>query len=100
MEINIQRSILATFLWSNDIGIDTKDAFMLNTSLFTGNRYLIAAKINEITQSEDKFYGLLCLELENTSQTEWLEISKQTPLVFSLAKKYHDSLPDPRGDRI
>lgn len=97
MEVNIQRAILATFLWANDTDTDTKDAFMLNQNLFTDDRYLIASKINEVTDTADRFYGLLNLELENTSPAEWLEISAQTPLVFYFAKKYHDNLTDPRG---
>lgn len=97
MEVNIQRAILATFLWANDLEIDTKDAFILNPHFFTEDRYLIASKINEITQTEDRFYGLLNLELENTSQQEWLHIAEQTPLPFSFAKKYYDKLNDNRG---
>jgi len=100
MEINIQRAILASFLWSNDMGMDTMYAFTLNQHLFTGDRYLIASKVNEITDTEDKFYGILNLELENTSQQEWMELSKMTPLPFTLAKKYHDNISDPRGSRI
>jgi len=99
MEVNIQRAILATFLWSNDIGTDTKDSFFLNHHLFTGDRFLIASKINEQTAG-DKFYGLLNLELENTSQVEWMAISEQTPLTFDVSKRYHDNMPDPRGMRI
>jgi len=100
MEINIQRAILASFLWANDMGTDTAYAFPLNQHLFTGDRYLIASKVNEITETEDKFYGILNLEIENTSHQEWLELSKTTPIPFTLAKKYHDNLSDPRGDKI
>ena len=100
MDMNIQQAILATFLWSNDVGTDTEDAFTLNINLFDGDRRLIAAKINEVTESEDRFYGMLNLELENTSSQEWLYISTQTPLPFSVAKRLHDKQDDPRGDRI
>jgi len=100
MNTNIQRAILATFLWSNDLDIDTKDAFILNPHLFTDDRHLIAAKINQVTQTEDRFYSLLNMELENTSQQEWLEISTQTPFSFSFAKKYYDNLTDNRGDDV
>ncbi len=100
MNINIQRAVLATFLWSNDMGMDTKDAFKLNTRLFTGDLFLIASKVNEVTETEEKFYGILNLELENTSPFEWLEISKQTPLPFSFAKKMHNKTPDPRRRNV
>ena len=100
MNINIQRAILASFLWSNDMGMNTKDAFKLKPSLFTDDRYLIASKINETTDTEDRFYGILNLELENTSPSEWLEISQQTPLPFTVAERYHNKLPDPRGRNI
>ncbi len=100
MNVNIQQSILSTFLWSNDLDMDTKDAFMLNPSLFTGDRYLIASKINEVTDTPERYYGVLNLELENTSPAEWLEISTQTPLPFSFAKKMHNNLPDQRVGAI
>jgi hypothetical protein len=100
MNINIQQAILASFLWSNDMSMDTKDAFQLNQHLFTGDRYLIASKINEVTNTEDRFYGILNLELQNTSPDEWLNISTQTPLPFSYAKKMHDKMPDNRNDLI
>ena len=100
MNVNIQRSILATFLWSNDMGMGTKDAFPLNPHLFTEDRYLIASKINEVTDTADKFYGILNLELENTSPQEWVHIAEQTPLPFTYAQKLHDKLPDNRGDNL
>ena len=100
MNNNIQCAILSTFLWSNDLGIDTKDAFMLNTGLFTNDNFLIASKINEVTKTDDKFYGLLNLELENTSPNAWLNISLQTPLTFRFAKKYHDKLNNNRGKEV
>ncbi len=100
MNINIQRSVLSTFLWSNDLGMDTKDAFTLNTSLFTGDRYLIASKINETTNTPERYYGILNMEIENTSPAEWLEISTQTSLPFSLVKKLHNNLPDQRVSAI
>ena len=92
MSINIQRAVLATFLWSNDLQMDTKDAFTINPHLFTGDLKLVAAKVNEVTKTEDKFYSLLNLELEQTSPSEWLEIAQQTPLPFSLAKRYYAKL--------
>lgn len=91
--INTERALLASFLWSNDLGFDTSQAFKLEPNAFTSDdRKLIASKINEVTESEDRFYSLLNLELERTSQLEWLEIAKYTPFSFSQAKFYHDRL--------
>ena len=100
MNVNIQQAILASFLWSNDLNMNTKNAFILNPHFFTKDRYLIASKINEVTNTEDKFYGLLNLELENISSQEWLNISTQTPLPLSYARKLHDSQIDPRGGAV
>lgn len=100
MNDNIQRAILATFLWSNDLQMDTKDAFEINPNMFNGDMRLIAAKVNEVTQTDDKFYSLLNLELEKTSPREWLEIAQQTPLTFSLASKYYSKLKKFRGTEI
>jgi len=99
MEINIQRAILASFLWANDLMINTDEAFILNSNFFTGDRKTIASKINEETR-KDRFYGMLNLVIENSNTAEWMEISAQTPLPISVAKRYHDSMIDPRGDLI
>ncbi len=100
MSINIQRAILATFLWSNDMDINTDDAFLLDLSLFTDDRKLIASKINEVTDTEDRFYGILNMELENTSPDEWLAISEQTPLIFSYINQCHKKLHDTYNNNI
>ena len=100
MNTNIQRALLASFLWANDLGIDTNNAFILDVSVFDWDRVLIASKINEVTMTKDRFYSLLNLELENTSQNEWMHISEQTPMPFSLAKKYHDKLISDRNHAI
>lgn len=95
MNENIERSLLATFLWSNDFGMDTDEAFELDTSIFSSDdRKLIAAKINETTATEDRFYSLLNLEIQNTSHYEWLAISEQTPMPFSVSKRYQNKLID------
>ncbi len=100
MNVNIQRAVLSSFLWSNDVGIDTEDAFILNPHVFTGDRILIASKINEVTETEDKFYSLLNMELENTSREEWMEITQQTPLVFSFAKRCYEKLEADNRERL
>ncbi|MDM5264701.1 hypothetical protein PF327_10890 [Sulfurovum sp. XTW-4] len=101
MSVNIERALLGSFLWSNDLGMDTKDAFILDTSLFTSDdRKLIASKINETTDTEDRFYSLLNMEIEQTSSHEWMEIAALTPFIFSLSKRYHEYLIEKRNDRI
>ncbi len=97
---NIQRAILSTFLWSNDLAIDTHNAFMLDLDVFNGDAYLIASKINEVTQTEDRYYGILNLELENTSAIEWMEILAQTAMPFSVVKRYHSKLQQDYRQKI
>ena len=100
VQINTQRAILASFLWCNDLGMPTKEAFLLNVDAFTDDRRLIASKINEVTTTKDRHYSILNMELENTSQQEWLKISEQTALPFAYAKKMHNTLTDNRKEMI
>lgn len=100
MNETIQRAILSTFLWSNDLHYDTKEAFLINPNLFTGDRKLIAAKINEVTNTDDRFYGLLNLELEQTFTTEWMELAIQNTLSFKFALRYYNELKKTRGIEI
>ena len=88
----IERTILSTFLYANSLQYDTSQAFKLDPNVFTGVRKLIAAKINEVTDTEDRFYSLLELELEQTTTDEWMMITVQDSFIFPMAKKYHDHL--------
>ena len=87
--INIERSILSSFLWSNDLGIDTGNAFILDENVFTGIRKQIATAINEETNG-DRYYGLLNMRIENSQNEEWMELSQQTPTCFSFTKKNYN----------
>ena len=95
MDLNIQRSILSTFLWADDLGMDKRKAFMLDESLFTGQTKQIAKMINAVTATDDRYYGLLNLNLENNPQLhqEWLFIAEeQTPMTFRTSKAYYTQL--------
>jgi hypothetical protein len=103
MNVNIQRAILSTFLWSDDLHIDKTDSFILDLDLFDDPmRRGIAENINNTTLHHDKMYGFLNVQIEGivAYQYEWLEISTQTPLTFSVAKRYMDSLAKKRRDKL
>ncbi len=90
MNVSYQTAILASFLWcvDTDTQKDTENAFMLDLSVFDGERRTIASKINEQTQ-ENHYYSMLNIEIEQTSNTEWLEMSKVTIVSLNQAKAYH-----------
>lgn len=99
--INIERSILSSFLWANDVGTDTSYAFKLDEAVFTGDRKLIARAINQETDTEGRYYGLLNMRIENSLNHEWIELSMQTPTGLSFAKKnYEYILADYRLRRL
>ncbi len=106
--MNIQRSILASFLWLDDLASGEemksdshkKDVFVIDESLFTGERRTVAAEINRTTASADRMYGLLNYTLENRMPYEWAEISSQTPLPMNVAKKYYEKLKNDRNNAI
>jgi len=92
-----ENAVLASFLYSNDIGLDTKDAFQLAEDAFTSDfRRRVAVKINATT-AVDRAYAYLSYELENAIEgtvyeMDWVNILAQTPLPFSLAKRYHSDI--------
>jgi len=98
--IDIQRATLASFLWADDLGLDTKDAFLLDPYVFDGDRRVIAHKINDTTQTEDRFYSLLNMRIQNEVPHEWMEISTYTPFSLERAKLYHDDLVRERNNKI
>ena len=108
MNVNIQRSILASFLWLDDLasveemksGSYKKDVFVMDESLFTGDRRAVAVEINQTTTSPDRIYGLLNYTLENRIPYEWTEISSHTPMPMSLVKKYYEKLKNERNNAI
>ena len=100
MNRNIQCALLSSFLWSDDMGIDKKDAFRVDVSVFDNDFKQIAEKINDTTETNERFYSLLNLQIENAAPSQHFEIATQTPLPFSLAKKYHEQLVKDRNNKI
>ena len=97
--INRENSLLATFLYANDMGMNTNDAFTLNTEVFTSKfRTAVAKKINDET-AQDRAYGFLSITLEDSIagtsfEQEWANILSQTPLTFSIALRIHNNLEE------
>ena len=95
MRQDIENSILATFLYANDMGDNIEDAYKLDTAIFTSPyRQRIAEKINDV---QDGAYGFLSYEIEESTQgtvyeQDFINILAQTPLGIKYSKKYHDKL--------
>ena len=103
--INRENALLATFLYADDFGIDKTDAFILDSNIFTSSyRRALANKINDETKG-DKFYGYLLttvgdLTVGTKFGQEYMDILDQTPLCFSVAKRYYDDLEVAYKERI
>ena len=103
--IDRENCILASFLYSNDMGMNTEDAFMLDSRIFTSSyRRATADKINEESDG-DKYYGYLSVTLrELTSGTsfeqDFIDIESQTPMPFSVAKRMHEKLTTEYKERV
>jgi len=95
--INRENAILSSFLWSDDTGIDKSEAFILDENIFTSSfRRDVAAKINDETKGE-KYYGFLNVTLsDHTLRTkhelEFMDITAQSSMPFSVSKRYHTAL--------
>jgi len=104
-----ENAVLSSFLYSDDMGTDKTNTFLLSADAFTSDfRKRVATKINATT-TIDKAYSLLSYDLENSIEgthyeQEWINILAQTPLPFTLAKRYHDDIrkdfSKKDGDRI
>ena len=100
-----ENAVLASFLYADDMGTDKTDTFILAVDAFTTDfRRRVANKINTTT-TVNKHYSLLSYELEYAIEStqyeqEWLNILAQTPLPFSLAKKYHNDIVIVHRNRI
>ena len=92
---SIERSILSSFLFANDLGDDLRDVYPLDLRAFTSPmRKRIAERINEVT---DGSYGYLSYKIEESikgtaHEMEWIEILAQTPLTLRMSKRYHDDI--------
>lgn len=102
---NIENAVLAAFLYADDMGTDKKDAFILESSAFTSSyRRAVADKINDATGG-DKMYGFLSVTLEDQTagtkfEQEWIDIISQSPLPFTVAKRYHAKLQEAYKQRL
>ena len=103
--INRENALLATFLYADDFGIDKTDTFTLDSNIFTSSyRRATANKINDETAGE-KFYGYLLTTMGDITngtafEQEYINLLDQTPLCFSVAKRYHDDLKTEYKARI
>lgn len=95
--LNRENAILSCFLFSNDTGLDTAEAFELKSDIFTSSfRRSIAEKINDETHNE-KQYSYLNFTMDGhvlgtKNEQEWIEILAQTPLIFSVSERIHVDL--------
>jgi len=90
---NIQETIIASFLWADDMMMDKTDAFILDSNRFDKDLNLIVQLLNKETD-DDKMYGQLLMEMENTMQDLWLRLSTRTPMPFSVLKRLYEKLGD------
>ena len=92
---NIEEAILVTFLFAHELELNLEEVFTLDVDVFsTEYKKSIVKNINS---HKSEFYSAISLILdekaENTKyEYEFLNILSQTPLTFSLAKKYHSQL--------
>ena len=92
-----ENAVLASFLYANDVGENTDNAFLLCEECFTSPfRKRIAKRINAET-SENRFYAVLSYDIEGSIagtvyEDQWLNLLSQTPMPFSLAKRYHNDI--------
>lgn len=100
-----ENAILASFLYADDMGTDKKEAFTLDSNIFTSEyRRATANKINDET-SKDKMYGYLSITIEEhtkgtTFEQDWIDILAQTPMPFSVVKRIHDDLQKEHKNRL
>ena len=107
--VDRENAVLASFLYSDDMGEDTDKAFLLAEDAFMSEfRKRVAVKINATT-TVDKAYSVLSYDIENSVsntvfEQDWINVLAQTPLPLTLAKRYHDDIRSEYdslgGDRI
>ncbi len=103
--IDIQHSILSSFLFANDLLENTDKAFIMDTEVFTTPlTKRIAEVINDETKS-DKMYGFQSISIEDDikgtqHEHEWLQIISQTPMSLSVASRLHEKLVKKMKQRI
>jgi len=103
--IDRENAILASFLYSDDMGTDKTQAFILDDVVFTSSyRRATANKINDETKG-DKMYGYLSITLEGHTEgtiyeQDWIDILAQTPMPFNVINKVYDDLVVEHKSRI
>ncbi len=95
MVLNIERAILATFLYANDLEDNLDEIYFLDTRAFsTPFNQRVAQKINEV---KDSGYGFLSYQIEDSIEgtqyeQEFLYILEQTSLGLKFSKSYYQAL--------
>jgi len=95
--VDIERAILSTFLFANDLDDDLSKVYELDISFFTSPfRKRVAEKINEV---QDGAYGFLSYKIEESIEgtqfeMEWLNILAQNSLGLGYSKRYYDAQLD------
>lgn len=101
----MENSLLATFLYADDLGCDKNELFKLNDKIFTSEfRRAVANKINDELDS-DKMIGFLLVTIEgHTKGTKYeqdlADIMSQTPLPISVSSRMHSTLENEYKERI
>ena len=93
--INIERAILATFLYSNDLGDNLENVYKLDLRAFSTEFNKRVAEM--INNEKNGNYGFLSYTLEEKVEgtkyeQDWIEILAQSSLGLKLSKRYHDTL--------
>ena len=103
--IDREHSILATFLYADDTGINKDNTFKLDQNVFTSEfRRAVANKINDETET-DKMYGFLSVTLEEHTKNskfeqDWIDIISQSPMTFNSSKRIHEALELEYKERV
>ena len=100
-----ENSILASFLYIDDMGENKDEVFIIDSNIFTSAyRRAVANKINDETKT-DQNYGFLSVTLENdtagtTFEQDWIDIIAQTPFPLTVAKRMNEKLVTKHKERI
>lgn len=103
--LDIQHSILSSFLFANDLFNDTKDAFIMDTEVFTTPLTKRLAEVLNDETNTDKMYGFQSISIEDDIkgtqfEHEWLQILSQTPMPLSVASRLYAKLVKKMKQRI
>ena len=102
---DIEQSILATFLFANDMGDDLSKTFILDKDMFTTSlTKRLVEVINDETVS-DKMYGFQCASIDDDIkgtqfEHEWLQILSQTSISLLVAQRLYAKLVKKMKQRI